>query len=116
MSTHTIFDKILSGIVPADVVYEDEFVVAFKDVNPQAPIHVLVIPRKKLARIAEVDVELSDKESAGFLQGIAKTARALDVERRGYRVVINNGRDAKQTVEYLHAHILAGRSMGWPPG
>ncbi len=116
MSEQTIFDKILSGMIPAEVVYEDEFVVAFKDVNPQAPVHVLVIPRKKLARVAEVDSALSDKEAGGFLHGIAKTARALNLESRGYRVVMNNGRDAKQTVEYLHAHILAGRTMDWPPG
>lgn len=116
MSTETTFDKILSGMISADVVYEDECVLAFKDVNPKAPVHVLVIPKKKLGRVAEIDSTLTSEEAGAFLHGIAKTARALNLERRGYRVVMNNGRDAKQTVEYLHAHILAGRTMEWPPG
>ncbi len=116
MSIETIFDKILSGVISADVVYENEFVLAFKDANPQAPIHVLVIPKKRLSRVADIDNALSCEEAGAFLHGIAKTARALNLESSGYRVVINNGKDAKQTVEYLHAHILAGRTMEWPPG
>lgn len=116
MSEETLFDKILDGRIPAEVVYEDEAVLAFRDISPQAPVHALVIPRVKLARFAEADRALDEKNAAGFLHGIAKAARALGLEEGGYRVVINNGRDGGQTVDYVHAHILGGRAMHWPPG
>ena len=111
----TIFDKILAGETQADVVYEDDYVLAFRDINPQAPVHVIVIPRKKLRGIA--DAKESERDPlGGFIQGISRAAEALDLEESGYRVVFNNGRDALQTVPYIHAHILGGRRMKWPPG
>lgn len=110
----TIFDKILSGEMNADVVFENEFVLAFKDIHPQAPVHVLVIPKQKFRDMA------SSKKNAvvmgHFWDGIVETAHALNLEQDGYRVVINNGKNAMQTVDYLHAHILGGRLLGWPPG
>lgn len=111
----TIFDKILAGDIPADIVYEDEAVIAFRDINPQAPTHVLVVPRARMRSIAEAPAQ--ETETLGrFVQGIARTAAALGLEEGGYRVVFNTGPDALQTVEYVHAHILGGRKMSWPPG
>lgn len=115
MNEKTIFEKIISGEIPADIVYENEYVLAFKDLSPQAPVHVLVIPKKKIARIADA-LEMSAEDMGHFLHGITLTARTLNLEENGYRVVINNGTDAIQTVEYLHAHILGGRLLAWPPG
>lgn len=111
----TIFDRILKKEIPADLVYEDENVIAFRDINPQAPVHVLVVPRTRMRSLA--DSPSHDPAVLGkFLQGIARTATALNLEENGYRVVFNTGRDALQTVEYVHAHLLGGRSMKWPPG
>lgn len=111
----TIFDKIIAGTIPADIVYRDEHVIAFRDINPQAPVHVLVVPFDRMESLA--DAGDREPESLGrFLQGIAATARDLGLEEGGYRVVFNTGRDALQTVQYVHAHILGGRTMKWPPG
>lgn len=111
----TIFDRIIAGEIPADVVYRDDAVIAFRDINPQAPVHVLVVPLARMESIA--DAADQDPETLGrFLQGIAATARELGLEEKGYRVVFNTGRDALQTVQYVHAHILGGRKLGWPPG
>jgi histidine triad (HIT) family protein len=115
MSDDTIFDKVLRGDVPSKKVYEDESIYAFRDVHPQAPVHVLVIPRKKLASFAEV-ADADPADIAAFVQGISRVARALGLEESGYRVVFNTGPDAQQSVHYLHAHIIAGRKLGWPPG
>ncbi len=111
----TLFEKILNKEISADVVFENEYVLAFTDIQPQAPVHVLVIPKKKLAFISECP-EHDATYMGHFLQGVALTARALKLEKDGYRVVINNGASAAQTVFYLHAHILAGRQLHWPPG
>jgi histidine triad (HIT) family protein len=111
----TVFDKIISGEISADIVYRNDHVIAFRDINPQAPVHVLVLPLTRIRNLTELrdqDAEVLGK----FLQGIAETARELDLEENGYRVVFNNGRDAQQTVHYVHAHILGGRKMKWPPG
>lgn len=111
----TIFHKILRGEIPATIVYEDDHVVAFKDIEPQAPVHVLVVPRTAMPGMDATPDH--DAEILGhFMQGIAYTARALGVVDRGYRVVLNTGADALQSVPYIHAHILAGRRMEWPPG
>jgi histidine triad (HIT) family protein len=115
MADDTIFDRILRQEIPANFVYEDEHVVAFKDINPQAPVHVLVIPRKKISDLRDAKTAPA-ADLAGFLSGVAKTASALGLDRDGYRTVINTGRDAQQSVAYLHAHILGGRSLGWTPG
>jgi len=111
----TIFDKVLSGALPADRVYEDEDVLAFRDINPQAPIHVLVIPKAKYARFTEV-ASRPIEETGRFFAAISKVAASLKLDNSGYRVVINNGCDGGQTVEYFHAHILGGRKFTWPPG
>lgn len=111
----TIFSKILRKEIPADIVYEDEHCLAFRDVNPQAPTHVLVIPRQPIVNIAEMADD--DVESIGRLfLGARNAARALGVDEDGYRLVINNGAQAAQTVFHLHVHLLAGRPMSWPPG
>jgi histidine triad (HIT) family protein len=115
MQDDTVFDRILRGEVPSTPVYEDDDVYAFTDLNPQAPHHVLVIPRQKLASFAEI--RDADAEAVGrFMQGVSRTAKHLGLEENGYRVVFNTGRDALQSVHYIHAHILGGRRMKWPPG
>ena len=111
----TIFDKILAGEIESEFVYEDEDVVAFKDINPQAPVHVLVLPRRKFVNL--IDAKDIDAEELGrFIRGVSKCAEKLGVEKDGYRVVINSGPQAQQSVEYVHAHIIAGRQLQWPPG
>ncbi|MFP4151493.1 MAG: histidine triad nucleotide-binding protein [Alkalispirochaeta sp.] len=111
----TIFDRIISGDTEADIVYEDDHVVAFRDISPQAPVHILVIPRRRMTSIADSPEE--EPEILGrLMQGIALAARSLGLEESGYRVVFNTGRDALQTVPYIHAHIIGGRKLGWPPG
>lgn len=112
----TIFDKIINGEIDADLVFEDDHVVAFRDINPQAPTHVLVVPRRRMKSIADAAESGDLPELGAFMRGIALTARTLGLEEGGYRVVFNTGADALQTVEYVHAHILGGRRMGWPPG
>jgi len=115
MSDVTIFEKILAKEIPADVVYEDESIFAFNDINPQAPVHVLVIPKKKIERFSNLQSQ-SPEFLASYFSGISKVANDLGLEKNGYRVVFNNGGDGGQEVEYIHAHILAGRQMKWPPG
>ena len=110
----TIFGKIINREIPADIVYEDDRCLAFRDVNPQAPIHVLLIPKKEIARLADAAAE--DEALLGHLMLTATTiARQLGVGD-AYRLVVNNGAEAGQSVFHLHLHILAGRSMRWPPG
>ncbi len=111
----TIFDKIIAGDTQADIVFQNDHVVAFRDINPQAPVHVLVVPRTRMKSIAE-STSHSPEVMGHIIHGIAETARTLELEENGYRVVFNTGRDAMQTVPYIHAHILAGRKLGWPPG
>jgi histidine triad (HIT) family protein len=111
----TIFDRIIAGEMEADIVYEDDHVVAFRDISPQAPTHVLVVPRTRMKSIAD-SVHHDPAVLGGFIHGIARTAETLGLEEKGYRVVFNTGADALQTVPYIHAHILGGRKMGWPPG
>ncbi len=111
----TIFDNILKGDIPADVVYEDENILAFKDINPQAPIHVLVIPKKKVTSFNDLK-DLSPEEVGVFLKGVSQVAVSLGLADDGYRIVMNCGSNGQQTVEYIHAHILGERQMKWPPG
>jgi histidine triad (HIT) family protein len=111
----SIFARIIRGEIPARKVYEDEHVVAFHDVSPQAPVHVLVVPRKPLVNIASAGPE--DAELLGrCLLAAAEVARILGLEEDGYRVVTNIGRDGGQSVFHLHLHILGGRPLSWPPG
>lgn len=111
----TIFSKIVAGEIPADIVYEDEDLVAFRDVGPQAPTHVLVIPRKPIPTVN--DLEPEDAELVGKLFLAAKKiAGQEDIADAGYRMVINCNAAAGQTVYHLHLHLLGGRPMQWPPG
>lgn len=115
MSELTLFDKILAREIPSEAVYEDEHVYAFRDINPQAPQHVLVIPKRKLESFA--DIKGADAAAVGaFMQGVSRVAAELGLEENGYRVVFNTGSDGQQTVQYLHAHIIGGRKLSWPPG
>ena len=110
----TIFKRIIDREIPADIVYEDEHCLAFHDVSPQAPVHVLVIPKKEIASIEAISSE--DAELMGHLwQVIPKVAAQLEL-RRGFRVVVNNGAEGGQSVDHLHFHILGGRQLAWPPG
>jgi histidine triad (HIT) family protein len=109
-----IFCKIVQGQIPATFVYEDETVVAFTDLNPQAPTHILVIPREHLGSLAEVKEE--DAPMLGHLQMAAAKVARLAGLGGGYRTVINTGHDGGQTVMHLHIHVLGGRQMHWPPG
>ena len=111
----TIFSKIIRKQIPANIVYEDEQCLAFHDVSPQAPVHVLVIPKKPIESL--VQLQADDAGLLGHLWlVIAKVADELNVADAGYRVVVNCGRDGGQSVDHLHFHILGGRSMKWPPG
>ncbi|MCY7284285.1 MAG: histidine triad nucleotide-binding protein [Cyanobacteria bacterium CAN_BIN43] len=110
----TIFGKIIRREIPADIIYEDELCLAFKDVHPQAPVHVLVIPKKPIAQLS--DAESQDHALMGhLLLTVKRVAEQLGLTN-GYRTVINTGNDGGQTVYHLHLHILGGRSMAWPPG
>lgn len=117
MSEKTIFQKIIDREIPAPLVYEDDLVAAFNDVNPQAPIHVLIVPKKVIPRVGEAVVE--DQATLGaLLLAAGKIADKLGIKDRskGFRLVINHGKDAGESVPHLHVHLLAGRSLEWPPG
>ncbi|MCW5937138.1 MAG: histidine triad nucleotide-binding protein [Fimbriimonadaceae bacterium] len=108
----TLFTKIIAREIPADIVYEDDHVVAFRDIDPKAPVHVLIVPRQEIAGLAEVPEE---GDHLYLLNAARKVAEILEIEN-GYRLVINQGEHAGQTVPHLHAHLLGGRPMAWPPG
>ncbi|MBW4496033.1 MAG: histidine triad nucleotide-binding protein [Oscillatoria princeps RMCB-10] len=110
----TIFSKIIRREVPAEIVYEDDLALAFKDVRPQAPVHILVIPKQPIAQLS--DAESKDHALMGHLLLTAKRVAEQVGLTNGYRIVINNGDDGGQTVYHLHLHILGGRHMKWPPG
>ena len=114
MDGETIFDKILAGDIGADVVYEDRYTLAFKDINPVAPVHVLVVPKKKIATLDELSL-LDTEYAHHFFQSLPKIAKLCNLAK-GYRVVINTGDEGQQTVQYIHAHIIGGRQLKWPPG
>lgn len=110
----TIFTKIINKEIPSDIVYEDEECLAFRDISPQAPVHVLLIPKKPITMVAEADPE--DQMLLGHLMMKAgEVARSLGVGD-AFRLVVNNGAGAGQTVFHLHIHILGGRALSWPPG
>jgi histidine triad (HIT) family protein len=111
----TLFEKIAAREIPANIVYEDDLVVAFRDINPQAPTHVVMVPRKPIPRIAEATS--ADHAVLGhLLLKAAQLAEKLGLKAGGYRLVINNGANGGETVPHLHCHILGGRHMDWPPG
>ena len=110
----TIFQKIIDKEIPADIIYEDEKSLVFKDINPVAPIHILIIPKKQIVKIS--DAEQTDQDLLGHLFLVAgKVARQLGVEN-AFRLVVNNGAGAQQTVFHLHIHLIAEREFSWPPG
>lgn len=110
-----VFCKIINKEIPAKVVYEDEEVIAINDINPQAPIHLLLIPKKHIASIMEIN-----KDNAEILDRITKVAQHLaresNIDKKGFRLVVNTGEEGGQTVNHLHFHLLGGRFMTWPPG
>ena len=113
--TKCIFCKIIEKEIPSKIVYEDKLTVAFEDVNPQAPVHILVVPRKHIPDIASITD--NDRELVGHLFWVgAKIAAEKGLTGGGFRTVINNGPEAGQTVFHIHLHLLAGRSFRWPPG
>lgn len=114
MSEKTIFKKIIDREIPADIVYEDDLCLAFNDINPQAPTHVLLIPKKEIPRVSDLADE--DHQLAGHLILTAKKLAAQLGLDGGYRLVVNCGPDGGQEVDHIHIHILGGRAMKWPPG
>jgi len=109
----TLFTKIINREIPADIVYEDEQCLAFRDIDPKAPTHILIIPKKEITKISDANAE--DRELLGHL-----LLKAGDIARResadNFRLVINNGEEAGQSVFHLHIHLMAGRAFSWPPG
>ena len=111
----TLFQKIVAREIPAQIIAEDEEMIVFHDINPQAPIHVLLVPKKPIPRLAEATQE------DGFVLGklllkAQETAKSLGISQTGFRVVINSGRNGGETVPHLHVHLLGGRPLTWPPG
>ena len=111
----TLFEKIYDGEIPADIVYKDDLCACFRDISPQAPVHLLLVPRKPISRI-----ELATEDDAallGHLMFVAgEVARKMGLAESGFRIVVNNGADAGEAVPHLHPHILGGRFLQWPPG
>lgn len=111
----TLFESIIAGAIPADIVYQDSWCIAFRDIAPQAPVHVLIVPRKPLVNVADAGPD--DAELLGrVMLAAGEVARQLGVAESGYRLIVNNGAGAGQSVFHLHVHLLAGRSLTWPPG
>ena len=111
----TMFEKIVAREVPARIVYEDANLIAFHDIDPKAPVHVLIVPKRVIPRVgeaAEADAELLGK----LLMAAPRVAELLGVQDSGYRLVINHGPDAGESVPHLHVHLLGGRNLAWPPG
>ncbi len=115
MGAKTLFQRIMDGEIPGDILYEDEQCVALRDINPQAPVHILIVPRKPIPSVNEIEEE--DIPLMGHLIWVAKKlAREHGVADKGYRLVVNTGPEAGQSIYHLHIHLLGGRPMGWPPG
>jgi histidine triad (HIT) family protein len=111
-----IFCKIVDGEIPSDTVYEDEFIKCFRDLSPEAPVHVLIVPKKHIASMDEVTESKEDRELLGYLLSkVPLIAKSLGLTN-GYRLVNNCGEDGFQSVQHLHFHLLGGRKMTWPPG
>jgi histidine triad (HIT) family protein len=113
MAGKTLFERIMAHEIPAQIVYEDERCIGFRDINPQAPTHVLVVPRKPIPGVGSAAEE--DREILGHLLLVAADIARREGLGQGYRLVINDGPDAGQTVDHLHVHVIGGAPMGWPP-
>ena len=111
-----LFCKITGGEIPSKFVYEDESVVAFRDINPQAPQHILIVPRKHIESINAFEDDDKDLVAHILVDVVPQLAKDLKIAESGYRVVINTGDEGGQTVHHLHVHLIGGRSMQWPPG
>lgn len=111
----TIFSKIISKEIPAKIVYEDETILAFHDIHPQAPTHILIIPKKEIRSMAEVTPD-DEKVLGHMMVKASELARELKVDERGYRLVVNTNQWGGQTVYHLHIHLMSGRAFKWPPG
>ena len=110
----TLFEKIINREIPADIVYEDELSLAFNDINPQAPTHILIIPKKSIEKLSDANIE--DQVLLGHLMLVAgKIAEQLNLDNT-FRIIINNGAGAGQSVFHLHLHLMSGRPLSWPPG
>jgi histidine triad (HIT) family protein len=115
MSDKTLFEKICAKEIPATILHEDDRCIAFRDISPQAPVHILVVPRKAVTRVGLA--EAGDEALLGhLLLTAAAVARSEGIAETGYRLVINNGRDGGEAVPHLHVHLLGGRKLEWPPG
>ncbi|MDX1680778.1 MAG: histidine triad nucleotide-binding protein [Akkermansiaceae bacterium] len=115
MSDKTLFEKIRDEEIPAEILHRDETCIAFRDIDPKAPVHVLVVPCKPIPRVGEASDE--DTPVLGhLLKTAAQIARNLDIAESGYRLVINNGKDGGEAIPHLHVHLLGGRPLEWPPG
>ncbi len=112
----TIFSKIINKEIPADIVYEDENVLAFKDIKPQAPVHVLIIPKIEIPKISDFKIDAHSKLLAQMVDAANKIAKDMKISDDGYRLVFNCGPNGGQEVYHLHLHLLGGRKMNWPPG
>ncbi len=110
--TGNVFAKILRGEIPCEKIHDDEFAIAFDDINPQSPVHVLVLPKGEYVSMDDFTANASDAEVAGFFRAVGAVARQLDVVGNGYRILANHGRDAHQEVPHFHIHIFAGRDLG----
>tara|TARA_Y100000766_G_scaffold83154_1_gene70760 strand:+ start:1865 stop:2206 length:342 start_codon:yes stop_codon:yes gene_type:complete len=111
----SLFTKIINKEIPAEIIYEDNDILAFNDINPQAPVHVLIIPKKEIKTINDIKVE--DKEILGKIFLVAKKiAKKLNIDETGYRTVFNCNEDGGQSVYHIHLHLLGGRKLNWPPG
>jgi len=111
----SLFTKIINREIPADIVYEDEKIIAFNDINPQAPVHILIVPKKEIKTLN--DIEIDDQEIIGKMVLTAKKlAVKLGIEKTGYRTVFNCNEHGGQTVFHIHLHLLGGRQLVWPPG
>ncbi len=110
--TDNVFAKILRGEIPCETIYDDDFAIAFDDINPQSPVHVLVLPKGEYVSMDDFTANASDAEIAGFFRAVGAVARQVGVVGNGYRILANHGRDAHQEVPHFHMHIFAGRDLG----
>ncbi|MFA3781984.1 histidine triad nucleotide-binding protein [Melioribacteraceae bacterium 4301-Me] len=112
----TIFSKIINREIPADIVYETESILAFRDINPQAPVHILIIPKIEIPSVKELSGKEHSKLLGDMIDAANEIARKENISQSGFRLVFNCGADAGQEVYHLHLHLLGGRKMNWPPG